>query len=88
MKDLFADPLLFLPVIVILVIFGIAYVAAMIWAYNRDAKKQGKKSGCLPVVLMMMLFITAAAAPLLLNTNHKSPTTMPPATRTSPDRPS
>lgn len=57
MKDLFGDPLLFAPVVIILTIFGIGYVAAMIWAYNRDAKQQGKKSGCLPLVFLV-LFIT------------------------------
>ena len=55
MYDLFSDPILFVPVIAILAIFSAFYVAAMIWSYNRDAKKQGKKSGCLPVVLLALL---------------------------------
>lgn len=54
MYDLFSDPILFVPVIAILAIFSAFYVTAMIWSYNRDAKKQGKKSGCLPVVLLVM----------------------------------
>ena len=54
MSDLFSDPILLVPVVVILTIFGLFYVAAMIWSYNRDAKKQGKKSGCLPVVLLLL----------------------------------
>lgn len=57
MKDLFGDPLLFAPVVIILTIFGIGYVAAMVWAYNRDAKQQGKKSGCLPILLMFCLIV-------------------------------
>jgi hypothetical protein len=67
MSDLFSDPVLFVPVIAILVIFGAFYITAMIWSYNRDAKKQGKKSGCLPVVLIllflssMMITVTAYA---------------------------
>lgn len=52
MSDIFRDPILFIPVIAILIIFGAFYVSAMIWSYNRDAKKQGKKSGCLPILLM------------------------------------
>ena len=55
MKDLFGDPILLIPVIAILVIFGIGYVAAMVWSYNRDAKKRGKKSGCLPILLLVLL---------------------------------
>jgi len=55
MYDLFSDPILFVPVIAILAIFSAFYVAAMIWSYNRDAKKQGKKSGCMPVVLITFL---------------------------------
>jgi hypothetical protein len=55
MSDLFSDPILLVPVIAILVIFGGGYIAAMIWSYNRDAKKQGKKSGCLPVILILLL---------------------------------
>jgi hypothetical protein len=55
MSDLFGDPILLVPVIAILAIFSAFYVTAMIWSYNRDAKKQGKKSGCLPV-LMLVLF--------------------------------
>jgi len=57
MTDLFSDPILLIPVITILVIFGAFYITAMIWSYNRDAKKQGRKSGCLPVVLLL-LFVT------------------------------
>lgn len=59
MTDLFSDPILFIPVIAILAIFGIGYVAAMIWSYNRDAKKQGKKSGCLPMIILVALIYTA-----------------------------
>ncbi len=59
MRELFSDPLLFLPVVIILTIFGIGYVAAMVWAYNRDAKKQGKKSGCLPVIFFFLLLSIA-----------------------------
>jgi hypothetical protein len=55
MSDLFSDPILFIPVIAILLIFGAFYITAMIWSYNRDAKKQGKKSGCLPMVLILVL---------------------------------
>lgn len=55
MRDLFGDPILLIPVIIILVIFGIGYVAAMVWSYNRDAQKQGKKSGCLPLLLLFLL---------------------------------
>jgi len=55
MDILFSDPMMYLPVIAILSIFGIFYVAAMIWAYNRDAKRKGKKSGCLPVIILMIL---------------------------------
>ncbi len=55
MSDIFRDPILFIPVIAILIIFGAFYVSAMIWSYNRDAKKQGKKSGCLPVVMLALL---------------------------------
>ncbi len=58
MQDLFSDPLLFLPVVIILMIFGIGYVGAMVWAYNRDAKQQGKKSGCLPILLLAVLLST------------------------------
>lgn len=54
MYDLFSDPILFVPVIAILAIFSAFYVAAMVWSYNRDAKKQGKKSGCLPVILLLL----------------------------------
>jgi flagellar basal body-associated protein FliL len=61
MKDLFSDPILFIPVIAILVIFGVGYVTAMIWSYNRDAKKQGKKSGCLPVVLLLLMLPAISA---------------------------
>jgi len=60
MDTLFSDPMMYLPVIVILTIFGVFYVAAMIWAYNRDAKKQGKKSGCLPVVLIFLMLSATA----------------------------
>lgn len=55
MKDLLSDPLLYFSIFVTLLIFGIAYVAAMIWSYNRDAKKHGKKSGCMPVILLTLL---------------------------------
>ncbi|MEZ6189971.1 MAG: hypothetical protein R3C45_01610 [Phycisphaerales bacterium] len=55
MRDLFGDPILLIPVIIILTIFGVGYVGFMIWAYNRDAKKQGKQSGCLPVILIAVL---------------------------------
>ncbi len=55
MSDLFSDPILFIPVVIILTIFGLFYVAAMVWSYDRDAKKQGKKSGCLPVLLLLLL---------------------------------
>jgi NTF2 fold immunity protein of polymorphic toxin system component len=55
MSDLFGDPILFIPVIAILAIFSAFYVTAMIWSYNRDAKKQGKKSGCLPVIFFTAL---------------------------------
>jgi ABC-type Na+ efflux pump permease subunit len=61
MRDLFSDPLLFLPVVIILGLFGIGYVAAMIWAYNRDAKQQGKKSGCLPVIIMTFMLLSFIA---------------------------
>lgn len=65
MADLFSDPVLLIPVIAILTIFGIFYVAAMVWSYNRDAKKQGKKSGCLPVILLVLspasIFVLAQA---------------------------
>ncbi len=54
MSDLFSDPILFVPVIAILAIFSAFYVSAMIWSYNRDAKKQGKKSGCLPVIVLCL----------------------------------
>jgi flagellar basal body-associated protein FliL len=57
MRDLFGDPILLIPVIIILTIFGIGYVGFMIWAYNRDAKKQGKKSGCLPVILLLLFVL-------------------------------
>ncbi len=58
MYDLFSDPILFVPVIAILAIFSAFYVAAMIWSYNRDAKKQGKKSGCLPIIVFVSLTST------------------------------
>ena len=64
MKDFFSDPMLLLPLIFIFLIFGLGYVAAMIWAYNRDAQKKGKKSGCMPMLLLLLL-ISAAAAPTL-----------------------
>ncbi len=55
MKDLLHDPLLYFAIISSAVIFGIAYVVAMIWSYNRDAKKKGKESGCMPVLLIFLL---------------------------------
>ena len=55
MFDVFSDPLLFVPVIAILTIFSAFYLAAMIWSYNRDAKKQGKKSGCMPMIGVLLL---------------------------------
>ena len=57
MRDLFGDPILLIPVVIILTIFGIGYVGFMIWAYNRDAKKQGKQSGCLPMLLLFSLIV-------------------------------
>jgi len=62
MIDLFSDPILFIPVIAILVIFGAFYVTAMIWSYNRDAKKQGEKSGCLPIIIMAFMLLTFVAS--------------------------
>ncbi len=41
MADLFGDPIILIPVIAILTIFGLFYVAAMIWSYNREAQKHG-----------------------------------------------
>lgn len=61
MKDLLSDPLLYFATGVTLLIFGIAYVAAMVWSYNRDAKKQGKKSGCLPILFFMLLLANLAS---------------------------
>lgn len=60
MKEVLTDPLLYFALFSTLLIFGIAYVAAMIWAYNRDAKKQGKPSGCLPMVLLFALLVVIA----------------------------
>ncbi len=61
MRDLFGDPILLIPVIIIMLIFGIGYVAAMVWSYNRDAKKQGKKSGCLPAIFILLSLATLSA---------------------------
>jgi len=59
MSDLFSDPILFVPVIAILAIFSAFYVSAMVWSYNRDAKKQGKKSGCMPVIVFLFFVLSA-----------------------------
>lgn len=66
MKDLFGDLMLLIPVIIILTIFGIGYVGFMIWAYNRDAKKHGKKSGCLPMIFFLLLVLFAEFATIIM----------------------
>jgi flagellar basal body-associated protein FliL len=72
MSDIFRDPLLFLPVIAILVIFSAFYITAMIWSYNRDAKKQGKKSGCLPMVILFILIVITGCHSGTTHTLHGS----------------
>jgi len=65
MNELIGDPVLLAPVIIILTLFGIGYVAAMVWSYNRDARKQGKQSGCLPMIVMLIGTVIAVMGSVL-----------------------
>ncbi len=65
MNELIGDPVLLAPVIIILTLFGIGYVAAMVWSYNRDARKQGKQSGCLPMIVMLIGTVIAVMESVL-----------------------